>query len=160
MKQVLFPFEVKGETIALDEMIADFNLLCSASKKFQDDSMANSSSRSRNLEDLKSKLAGAQARLVDQETQPIIVPISTLAPEPLEIIGPIHAVIQATEHEYLAVFLEANLGASGETRSEALDGLKDQIISTFERLSAKSDDRLGPGPLRQKRVLESLIRRF
>ena len=88
------------------------------------------------------------------------MPISTLAPEPMEIIGPINAVIRATEHEYLAEFLEANLGVSGETRSEALDGLKDRIVLTFERLAGKSDDRLGPGPLRQKRVLESLIRRL
>ena len=89
-----------------------------------------------------------------------MVPISTLAPEPFEIVGPIHAVIQENDGEAsIASFPEANLGASGETKAEALDGLKDRIVTTFERLEAKPDGKLGPGPQRQKRVLTSLIRR-
>ena len=44
-------------------------------------------------------------------------------------------------------------------RAEAIDGLKDRIVTTFERLEGKPDGTLGPGPLHQKRVLTSLIRR-
>jgi hypothetical protein len=91
--------------------------------------------------------------------EPTVVPISTLAPEPLEIVGPIHALVQENDGSFVASFPEANLGASGETKAEAIDGLKDRIVTTFERLEGKPDSKLGPGPLHQKQVLTSLIRR-
>ena len=90
---------------------------------------------------------------------PVVYPLTSLAPEPFEIIGPIHILIQAAEDGYIASFLDANLGASGATRAEALDGIKDRIVTTYERLMGKTDEKLGPGPLRQKHVLASLIRR-
>lgn len=101
----------------------------------------------------------SKARLVQKENPSFAVPISTLAPEPFELVGLIFALIQQSEGCYTASFLDANLGASGETKVEALEGLKDRIVTTFERLEGKPDDKLGPGPLRQKRVLTSLIRR-
>ena len=108
---------------------------------------------------MSSKLDRARARLAEKENPTIAVPISTLAPEPFELVGSIFAVIQESKDGFTASFLDANLGASGETKVEALEGLKDRIVTTFERLEGKTDDQLGPGPLRQKRVLTSLIRR-
>jgi hypothetical protein len=105
-----------------------------------------------------SRLEQAEAVLAARHPA-ISVPITTLAPEPFELIAPIVAVVQESEGSYIASFLDANLGASGETKAEALDGLKDRIVTTFERFERKPDDRLGPGPLRQKHVLTSLIRR-
>ena len=65
-----------------------------------------------------------------------------------------------SDGSFIASFLEASLAASGDTEAEALDGLKDRIITTFERLESKTDDKLGPVPLRQKQLLTSLIRRL
>ena len=112
------------------------------------------------VRELSSKLEGAEAKLNQILPPPFTVPITTLAPEPYEVIGRIHAVFQQDDGGYMASFLDANLGASGVTKSEALDGLKDRIVTTFERLAGKPDEKLGPGPLRQKRVLLSLIRRL
>ena len=53
----------------------------------------------------------------------------------------------------------ADVGALLRRPVGALDGLKDRIVTTFERLEVKPEKRLGPGPLRQKRVLTSLVRR-
>jgi hypothetical protein len=106
-----------------------------------------------------SRLERAETMLAAQRCPAISVPIATLAREPYELIGPIVAVIREADGGYVAWFLDANLGSSGETTAGALEGLKDRIVTTFERLERKPDDRLGPGPLRQKRVLTSLIRR-
>jgi hypothetical protein len=111
------------------------------------------------LRDLASRLERTEAKLAEREYSPLVVPLSTLDPEPFDILKPINALIQESEGGCIATFLEANLGASGETKAEALDRLKDRIVTTFERLAVKSDDKLGPGPLRQKHVLTSLIRR-
>jgi len=113
----------------------------------------------RSVRELSSKLEGAEAKLNKILPPPFVVPITTLAPEPYEVMGRIYAVFQQDDDGYMASFLDANLGASGVTKSEAMDGLKDRIVTTFERLAGKPDEKLGPGPLRQKRVLLSLIRR-
>jgi len=113
----------------------------------------------RQVSRLATRLKHAEAKLAENEPASIVVPISTLTPEPFEIVGPINAVIQENDGSFIASFPEANLGASGETKAEALDGLKDRIVTTFERLEAKPDGTLGPGPQRQKCVLTSLIRR-
>jgi hypothetical protein len=113
----------------------------------------------RQLGEMAMRMERAEALLGEKEYPPIVVPISTLAPEPFDLIGPVVAVVQETEGRYVASFLDANLGASGETKTQALDGLKDRIVTTFERLERKSDEQLGVGPRRQKRVLAGLIRR-
>jgi hypothetical protein len=83
--------------------------------------------------------------------------ISTLDPEPLDLVSPISVVIEESDGSFIATFLEASLAASGDTEAEAIEGLKDRIITTFERLKSKHDNQLGPVPLRQKQILTSLI---
>jgi len=90
---------------------------------------------------------------------PAVVPIDTLAPEPLEVIRPFHVTVEPYENEYRASFFDANLSAFGETRNEAIWNLKDIISATFEMFVDVSEAKLGPGPARQFRVLQEFIRK-
>jgi len=93
-----------------------------------------------------------------EENKSIIVPIETFAPESYELLKPFHIVLQQDEDEFIASFFEANLGASGDTQGEAIDNLKDIIITTFGILKEHEKSQLGPGPLHQLEVLEEFIR--
>jgi len=90
---------------------------------------------------------------------PAVVPITTFAPEPFEVIQPLSAVIQPNGEEHLATFFDANINASGETQEEAFANLKDVLLSTFQMLERMSESQLGPGPKRQRAVLSACIRR-
>jgi len=94
-----------------------------------------------------------------QSNSRTVVPIDTLAPEPLEVIRPFHVTVEPYEDEYQASFVDANLSAFGETRAEAIWALKDIIAATFEVLSDVGVKKLGPGPARQFRVLREFIRK-
>lgn len=88
-----------------------------------------------------------------------VVPVDTLAPEPLILVRPFRVTVERHEDEYRASFVDANLSAFGETRNEALWALKDLIAATFEMLSDLGEARLGPGPARQLQVLREFIRK-
>jgi hypothetical protein len=108
---------------------------------------------------LAARLRQAEAKLTAVIEAPIVLPLANLAPAPYEVVGQINILIQATEEGFTASYLDANLGASGDTKVEAYDGVKDRMITTYERLMIKPDEKLGPGLRRQKHVLASLIRR-
>lgn len=88
-----------------------------------------------------------------------VVPITTFAPEPFEARRPLSAVIQPIGDEHLATFFDANINASGETQEEAFANLKDILLATFQMLERMPESRLGPGPRRQRAVLNECIRR-
>lgn len=88
-----------------------------------------------------------------------VVPITTFAPEPFEVLRPMSAVIQPIGDEHLATFFDANINASGETQEEAFANLKDVMLGTFQMLERMSESQLGPGPRRQRAVLSECIRR-
>ena len=90
---------------------------------------------------------------------PAVVPVTTFAPEPFEVIGPISIVIQPSGDDFLATYFDANINASGETQEEAFAALKDVLLATFQLLQRLPDDQLGPGPRRQRAVLTAVIRR-
>lgn len=113
----------------------------------------------RTIENLAEMVEALSGCVKDYQTRPIVLPISTFAPEPYDIMGPINLVIRCDEAGFVASFAEANINASGETLSEAMAMAKDMILATFDRLLSKRDDQLGPGPLRQKQVLSQLISR-
>lgn len=111
------------------------------------------------LESLQKEVALLKNRCaVLERLAPILVPIETLAPEPYEVVKPLHVVVRCQEEQYIACFFDANLGASGDTQAEAIFNLKDIITTTFEMLTSMNEDELGPGPLQQKKVLEEFIR--
>ena len=90
---------------------------------------------------------------------PTVTIIDTMAPEPYDVIRPIHITITPHENEYQAALVDACLYAYGDTKSEATWNLKDMIVACYDSLSAHGRDRLGPGPARQLEILTSLIRK-
>ena len=94
-----------------------------------------------------------------EQAMPTVVPIETLAPERYEVLKPFHVVVRPHEDEYIASFVEANINASGDTIEEAVRNVKDVILATFEDLLEHGESQLGPGPLRQVRVLQAFIRK-
>ena len=95
-----------------------------------------------------------------ERSSPVVVPIESLAPEAFHVIKPFHVVVRPQDDQYIASFFDANLSASGETRSEAISNLKDVVIATFDILSAVDESKLGPSPAQQKKVLGEFIRKM
>lgn len=94
-----------------------------------------------------------------ERLSPILVPIESLAPEPYEVVKPLHAVVRYQNEQYIASFFDANLSASGDTQVEAVLNLKDIIVGTFEVVTMLEESELGPGPFQQRKVLEEFIRK-
>ena len=90
---------------------------------------------------------------------PAVVPVTTFAPEPFEIIRPFSVVIQPNGDDFLATFFDANINASGETQEEAFAALKDVLLTTFQLLQRLPETKLGPGPRRQRAVLAAVVRK-
>ncbi len=90
--------------------------------------------------------------------QTITVPITSLAPEPLSLSQPIFVVVQPDGDEFCATFFDANINASGDTQTEAVDNLKEILVSTYRRYSSLGESKLGPGPRKQLAVLQTVIR--
>src|SRR5947209_4931943 len=75
-----------------------------------------------------------------------IVPITTLAPAPFDVLNEIKVVVQCTDEDFLASFFDANVNASGCNEVDAVENLKDILISRFEYLDSLPPAKLGPGP--------------
>jgi hypothetical protein len=103
------------------------------------------------------KLESTVAGLASMDS--FIVPITTLEPEPYELLREIKLVIQKVEEdEYTATFFDANLGTAGCNPPEAIDNLKDLLISRFDYLAGQPAEKLGQGPTKQLRILRAFIR--
>jgi hypothetical protein len=112
------------------------------------------------VELLAKEVASLKERIAALETHnTIAVPVETLSPEPYEVIRPFHVVLQAAGDDYLATFFDANISATGETQGEAIENLKDIIVTAFDMLTHHKESELGPGPLRQINVLRNFMRR-
>ena len=112
------------------------------------------------LSDLATRLEAVEARVPQPTVQStVIVPVETFAPEPYRLLRPFHVVVQPYHDEYVATYFDANIGATGDTQEEAVANLKDVILSLYEHLRALSDAQLGPEPRRQRRILQSLIKK-
>jgi hypothetical protein len=94
-----------------------------------------------------------------EDTRPLVVPLETLAPEPYRILAPIHVVVRAEQDEYLASWFDANLVASGANPEEAFENLKDILVAVYETFQCLPEDKMGPGPSRQIKVLKRFIAR-
>jgi hypothetical protein len=89
----------------------------------------------------------------------VLVPITTLAPEPYDVLKPIYAVVQPADDEYIAAFFDANVNAGGSNEVEAVDNLKDVMIGLFDYLNSQPAKKLGPAPTRQLAILRGFLRR-
>jgi dCTP deaminase len=88
------------------------------------------------------------------------VPLTTLEPGRYELTRDIPVVLQPSDDGYLATFFDANIATGGDTEEEAIDNLRSLVADTFEFLESEPVKRLGPEPLRQLKVLRSLIRKI
>ena len=113
------------------------------------------------VERLETKIDQLLKKLEEASSRPqsLMVAIETLAPEPYNLLRPFTAVITGSGEEFEASLFDASVFASGDTEEDAIANLKDTLIDTYERLNELCDDQLGPGPLRQKHVLNKLIRK-
>lgn len=107
---------------------------------------------------LEREVREVKARL-ERDERSIVVPISTFAPEPWDVAGPIHAVVQPAGEGYTATFFDANIAASGDTQQDAIDNLKEMVLLTLEDLEEEPEERLGIEAARQLAVLRKLIKR-
>jgi hypothetical protein len=109
---------------------------------------------------IQEKLDGLTAtldRLAEQRT--FVVPLTTLAPEPMQLRLNIPATIEGDGEDFTATFTEANVSASGETAADALANLKASLVSTFEFLESLPASERGPLPERQWEVLRNALTR-
>lgn len=90
--------------------------------------------------------------------QSITVPITSFTPEPFEVCREILAVVQPDgDSSYIATFFDANINASGDTQADAIENLKDMLITTFRSLVAEK--RLGKGATRRLEILKTVMRK-
>jgi hypothetical protein len=86
-----------------------------------------------------------------------VIPLQSLAPW-CRVLKPIWITVEGWDEEgYSACWPEGNIGMSGVTGHEAIDGLKHHLVSYFNRLMQTPDDELGCGPLAQKRIMAEYI---
>ena len=84
----------------------------------------------------------------------------TSLPDPtLRLVLPICAVVERLDSDdYMAEAPDADVYASGDTEDEAIRNLEDMIAATFGHFSTVPQERLGPIPRRQLKVLRRHIR--
>jgi predicted DNA-binding antitoxin AbrB/MazE fold protein len=88
----------------------------------------------------------------------VVVPISTLEPEPFDLLRSIPVVVQPTADGYLATFFDANIGITGDTKEESVANLRVLLVDVFEELE-REEARLGPQLVRQLAVLRCFVKR-
>jgi len=93
-----------------------------------------------------------------RDSPSVVVPITTLAPEPFDLLREIPVVVQPTDDGYLATFFDANIGMTGDTQEEAVSSLRLLLVDVFDELE-KEEAQLGPYPARQLAVLRGFMRR-
>jgi hypothetical protein len=78
------------------------------------------------------RMLSIEQRLIRIEsTTSISACISALGETEIELIQPIPFVIRFNGDDFIASFFDANVHASGETRQEAFDGMREMLIATF-----------------------------
>ena len=74
--------------------------------------------------------------------------------EPYRVVKPIPVYVERIEPTiWVATFVEANIAMAGKTQKEAIDGLRDVIVGTYESLFCEKFRNLGPEPTRKLQVL-------
>ncbi len=101
----------------------------------------------------------SKVEFVRQFAAPLIVPIDSLDPEPIDIVKPFHVVVQPYEDEFIATFFDANVSATGDTQQEAVANVKDMIVALFDLLESKPRKELGAAVKKQQSVLRAVLKR-
>ena len=113
------------------------------------------------LDNLERKLEAAQLRIEQLESRRLShVRLQTFAPEPFEMLKEIEVAIEFNgDDDFLASFTDANVNASGCNEAEAIDNLKDNILSAFEYLDPLPSVKLAKPLQKQIAVLREFVRR-
>jgi hypothetical protein len=101
----------------------------------------------------------AEVKLLRRVTRSVIVPIETFAPYPFEVVNLFHVVVEPVDGEFEANLYDANIGASGDTQTEAIENLKDIMVNLFEHYSKADEKKLGPGPAAKWAILKTLLKK-
>jgi|SRR5579864_4962192 len=104
------------------------------------------------------RLKRLEEALLEAKQQPVSLTITTLAPDPYDVLQPFSITIQKYGDAFVASLPEANLGVTADTEHQAIEDLKDVMIITHEMLAETDEAELGPGPKKQKAVLSKMIR--
>ena len=78
-------------------------------------------------------------------------------PEPCIVKKPFDVFIRHNYDQFVASYHEGGVHASGDTRDEAIENLKDMMAGTFEILSGKPSHMLGAALKRQLKVMREHI---
>ncbi|WP_367875086.1 hypothetical protein [Luteolibacter sp. Populi] len=89
--------------------------------------------------------------------QPITVEVRTFAPEPYRAKTSLAICVQPSADEFTATYFDAGMSATGDTPTEAVENLKDLIISAFERYGTMDIKKLGPALQKRLAVLNQVI---
>ncbi len=109
------------------------------------------------LQDEQKKLKEKISSTIKEEFAFRRIEISSLGSEKLELTKNITVLLEVYEDEVIAKFIDAEVTGFGETDSEALDSLKNNIISLYFEL-IEDEDSLGPLPKKWLTVLREIIR--
>jgi len=94
-----------------------------------------------------------------EERQSKIVRLQTFAPEPFEMLKEICVLIEQDEEEVYASFVDANVNASGCNQAEAIENLKENVLSRFDYLEQQNPEVLAKPLKKQREVLREFVRR-
>lgn len=82
--------------------------------------------------------------------------LTSVPDDSIRVIHPLCAVVQPKSGVYIASLVNTNISASGESPMEAVDNLKDIIVTKFYLFSQK-EDILGKEPRWQLQILRQLL---
>ena len=112
----------------------------------------------RTVNGLRVRLNRLERELADRPTVCLSV-ITDLGDEGYRLLADITLVLEEYRDEVVARWPEVELYASGTTESEAVAGIKRQVIELFEELRTMDSRTLGKLPLSWKRVLRRNVKR-
>jgi len=109
---------------------------------------------------LHTRLRRLELRVEELEnTKYMVVPVQSLEPEPYELIKPLRFTVRSVEEAYVASFDDATLSATGDSVAEAVENLKDIMLTTYDILIGSPHDSLGVVPTGQLAVLSEFLRK-
>ncbi|MBF0495330.1 MAG: hypothetical protein HQK58_01955 [Deltaproteobacteria bacterium] len=85
-----------------------------------------------------------------------IVPLNSLKHPKYYLKGPVYVALEVVENQVMASLDELEAFSYADTEVEALDQLREEIVSLYEDLQSDREN-LGPAPLRWLQYLEEII---
>lgn len=89
--------------------------------------------------------------------RPFMASIATLTVQGLKLKQHIPILVKPNGDDYVVSFVDANIGATGETVPEAIESFKEIMAAMFRKLRSLQASALGPGPSGQLKILNDFI---